>query len=138
MALKLSILSPERKWVESTLVEELTIPTTEGQIQVLPGHAAMIGLLTTGVVSYRMPDGSIHAGVISTGTFEVAHDEVAVLAETLELASEIDLERAKRAQKTAEDALKSADMDEHSFKKYQLKLQRALIRQQLAGKDHAI
>ena len=136
MALKLSVLSPERKLVESALVDELTLPTSEGQIQVLPGHAAMIGLLDTGVINYRMSDGSAHSGVISTGTFEVKDDEVAVMAETLELVGEIDLERARRAQKTAEDALKDAALDEHQFKKYQLKLQRSVIRQQVVAKEH--
>jgi F-type H+-transporting ATPase subunit epsilon len=96
----------------------------------------MIGLLDTGVINYRMTDGSVHSGVISTGTFEVKDDEVAVMAETLELVGEIDLERARRAQKIAEDALKDAALDEHQFKKYQLKLQRAVIRQQVVAKEH--
>ncbi len=134
MSLKLSVLSPERKLVESALVEEVTLPTSEGQIQVLPGHAAMIGLLETGVVSYRLSDGATVVGAVSTGTFEVKDDELAVLAETLELAREIDVARAQKAQKTAEDALRDAALDEHSFRKYQLKLQRSLIRQQIAGK----
>ncbi|HAR44141.1 MAG TPA: F0F1 ATP synthase subunit epsilon, partial [Bdellovibrionales bacterium] len=54
-----------------------------------------------------------------------------VTAETLELKAEIDVNRAKKAQKLAEDALKAADLDEKKFKKYQLKLQRSLIRQHL-------
>jgi F-type H+-transporting ATPase subunit epsilon len=136
MSLKLSVLSPERKLIESALVEEVTLPTSEGQIQILPGHATMIGLLETGVVSYRLPDGVTVSGVISTGTFEVKDDLLTVLAETLELAKEIDVARAQRAQKTAEDALRDAALDEHQFKKYQFKLQRALVRQQIAGKEH--
>ncbi len=132
--LKLSIYTPERKLLESALALEVTLPTSEGQIQVLPGHAAMIGTLETGVFSYSVAENQTEVGVISTGFFEVANDHVKLMAETLELQQEIDAERAKRAQQTAEESLRGADLSETSFQKYQLKLQRSLVRQQVAGK----
>ncbi len=135
-SLKLSILSPERRLIQGAEVSELTLTTSEGQIQVLPGHGAMVGTLSTGPFRYVDNAGTSEVGVISTGFFEVAEDNVTVLAETLELKGEIDVTRAQRAQKNAEEALKDAALDEHQFGKYQLKLQRALIRQQIAGKDH--
>lgn len=127
--LKLNILSPERRLIEGVLVEEVTLPGSEGQIQLLPGHAPMIGTLHTGIFNYRSPGKSPVFGVISSGFFEVKDDEVFVLAETIELKSEIDLDRARRAQQLAEETLKAADLDEHQFNKYQLKLQRSIIRQ---------
>lgn len=133
--LKLTILSPERRLLEGASVEELTLPGSQGQIQILPGHAAMIGALTTGSFSYVNQGGAVSRGVITTGFFEVANDEVKVMAETLELKGEIDLERAKKAQKLAEEVLRDADLDEHKFRKYELKLQRALIRQQVVGHE---
>ena len=137
MPLKLSVLSPERKLLDSASVEEVVLTTSEGQIQILPGHAAMVGLLETGVLSYRLTDGASVAGAVSTGTFEIHDDQLSVLAETVELGTEIDVTRAAKAQKAAEDALRSATMDESQFRKYQLKLERSIIRQQIAGKDHA-
>ncbi|MGZ3707475.1 MAG: ATP synthase F1 subunit epsilon [Bdellovibrionota bacterium] len=134
-ALKLSILSPERRLLESFVVEELTLPTSEGQIQILPGHANMIGTIDTGLFHYQGAGGNESTGAFSSGFFEVQGDSVTVMAETIELKTEIDVDRAKRAQKIAEDALKDANLDESQFKKYQLKLQRSLIRQQLAGKE---
>lgn len=131
--LKLSILSPERRLVEGAEVDELTLPGSEGQIQILPGHAAMIGTLQTGLFSYHKTGKDPVVGAISTGFFEVKDDEVQLLVETLELKGEIDLDRARKAQQLAEQTLKEADLDEHQFKKYQLKLQRAVIRQQVAG-----
>lgn len=131
--LKLSILSPERRLVEKLTVDEVTLPGSEGQIQILTGHAPMIGILNTGTFLYKAPQKDAVTGVISTGFFEVTEGEVFVIAETLELKGEIDVARAKRAQERAEETLMSADLDEHQFKKYQLKLQRALVRQQLAG-----
>ena len=135
--LKLSILTPERRLVEDLSVIEVTLTGSEGQIQVLPGHAPMIGTLTTGLFSYHVDGKEPVSGVISTGFFEVKDDHLSVMAETLELKGEISLERARKAQVLAEETLKSADLNEHQFKKYQLKLQRSLIRQNLGGADHS-
>ena len=131
--LKLSILSPERRLVEGIEVDEVTLPGSEGQIQLLPGHAPMIGTLETGIFKCHSHGKEVTAGVISTGFFHVKSDTVVVMAETLELKGEIDLERARRAQKKAEETLQGAALDEQQFNKYQLKLQRAIIRQQIVG-----
>jgi len=133
--LKLSILSPERRLVESISVEEVTLTGSEGQIQILPGHAPMIATLSTGLFQYRPKSGGAVSGVISSGFFKVEEGELQILAETIELKSEIDVNRAKKAQNLAEETLQAADLDEVQFKKYQLKLQRSLIRQQIAGHE---
>ena len=83
--LKLSILSPEKRLAEEVPVEEVTLNGSEGQIQILPGHAAMVGTLETGEFHYKPVSGSKTGGVISSGFFEVRDDQVHVLAETLEL-----------------------------------------------------
>lgn len=133
--LKLSILSPERRLVEGVEVEEVTLTGSEGQVQILPGHAPMIGALDTGLFNYQSAGKVPVFGVISSGFFQVKDDEVVVLAETLELKGEIDVDRARRAQQMAQETLNKADLDEHSFKKYQLKLQRAILRQGLGGQE---
>jgi F-type H+-transporting ATPase subunit epsilon len=133
---KLSILSPERRLLEGTEIQSVTLPSSEGQIQIMPGHAKMVGVLEIGVFAYQPVSGAEHTGFITAGFFEVRGEDVFVMAETLELRGEIDVDRARRAQKDAEDALRDAALDQHKFQEYQLKLQRALIRQQLAAKEH--
>lgn len=136
--MKLNLLSPEKKIVSAQEVEWVTIPTSEGEVQILSGHAPMIGLLETGPFSY-LAAGSAQSvrGVISSGFFEVVGDTLSVMAETVELVGDIDKARAAKAQKKAESMLDgSAELDAHAFKKYQLKLQRALVRQQESGMDH--
>jgi F-type H+-transporting ATPase subunit epsilon len=128
--LRLTLLSPERRLLEGATVDSLLLTGSEGQIEILPGHA-----LETGFFNYKVPgDSSNHGGVISSGFFEVHDNKVVVMAETLELKGEINVERARKAQGLAEQTLKEAALDPDKFNKYQLKLQRSLIRQQVAGK----
>ncbi len=131
-SLTLSILSPERKLVQQVAVKQVVLPGSEGQIEILPGHAAMIGTLETGLFRFELDTGGSTLGVISSGFFEVQEGGgVQVLAETLELDREIDVARARKAQQLAEETLREAELDPHRFNKYQLKLQRALIRQRI-------
>lgn len=129
----LTILAPERRLTQKEAVKSLLLTSSEGEIEVLPGHADLIGKLETGRFTYQTKSGSQVTGVISSGFINIENGEVKVIAETLELASEIDLSRAKQAQANAEKMLTGASLDEHAFKKYQLKLQRSIIRQNIGG-----
>ena len=134
--LKLTLLTPERRVFEGVDVSSVTLPGSEGQIQILPGHASFLGSLETGAFRFsRTQDGGGEdAGVISSGFFRVADGLVTVMAETLELRGDIDVARAKAAQAKAEKMLNEETLDEHQFRKYELKLQRALVRQQEAAR----
>ena len=133
--LKLTLLTPERRVFEAVEVSSVTLPTSEGQIQILPGHAAFLGMLNTGAFRFARVSGEQEtAGVISSGFFRIVDGLVTVMAETLELRGEIDLARAKVAQSKAEKVLSEETLDEHQFRKYELKLQRALVRQQEASR----
>ncbi len=131
--MQLSILSPEKRIATTLEVASVTVPGSEGQIQILPEHADMIGTLETGPFAYTPVGGVPTTGVISSGFFEVRKGAITIAAETVELAKEIDLSRAKTAQKKAEGALQDPELDQKLFRKYELKLQRALIRQQVAS-----
>lgn len=130
---KLSIYSPERKLVENEVVSALLITTQEGESEILPGHVDMVSKLETGRFEYKEQSGKTVSGVISSGFINIDENEVKVIAETLELPNEVDLNRAKAAQQKAEQMLHDASISESDFKKYNLKLQRAIIRQEIAG-----
>lgn len=132
--LKLTILSPERKLLEETVVGTVTLTTSEGEIEIHPGHAALIGMLEPGSFRYRTVAGESHDGFISTGFFQVLDGAVSVMAEVVEWSHEIDRKRALDAQTKAEEELKNPALEPAQFKKYQLKLQRALIRQGISSR----
>ena len=80
-----------------------------GYLGILPGHAALLGQLGTGFLSYRA-DGSKRYVSISGGFLEVKDDHVRVLADRAERAEEIDVERARRALERAQERIASSNI----------------------------
>lgn len=129
--IEVDIVTPSKKLVVGAKTTQVRLPGAKGELQVLPGHAELITLLDTGVLSFT-EDGTERKFAISFGVAEIRDDKVLVLAETAESAQEIDLERAKQAQKKAQETLEGV-LPDGNFRKYELKLQRALVRQQVSG-----
>jgi F-type H+-transporting ATPase subunit epsilon len=93
--LDLEIATPERELVREQ-VSEVQVPGKNGYMGILPGHAALVGLLGVGVLSYSV-GGEKRYMAVHGGFLEVADDHVRVLADTAERAEEIDIPRAQRA-----------------------------------------
>lgn len=135
--LTLSLVTPSKKIFTDLAVDEVFVPAYRGELNILEGHGPLMSTLDIGVLRYKVPgETSYHDFVISWGYLEVSHDRITVLAETAEHPSEIDVERAREAKARAEKALSRADLEQHEFQKYQLKLQRALVRLE-RGQDNA-
>jgi len=129
--IKLEIVTPERI-VVSEGVDEVVLPGIEGEFGVLPGHIPFLTALKVGVLTYKMEDVEEHLAV-SWGYVEVAHDSVKVLAETAEKATEIDISRAQMARESAEKIL-TAGKEDTEYDEAQVRLEKAVIRVQVAGK----
>lgn len=82
MALELEVVTPERPLVHET-VDEVQIPGRDGYLGVLPGHAALLGELGNGVLTYRA-DGHQRQITVRGGFLEVLDDHVRVLADAAE------------------------------------------------------
>ena len=77
--------------------------TTEGELGVLPGHAPLLGELAPGGVVRIRPESGEDLIVAAHGGFlSVTEKGVSILAETAEIAGEIDVERAREALRRAE------------------------------------
>ena len=77
--------------------------TTEGEIGVLPSHAPLLGELAPGgVVTIRTTEGEDLVVAAHGGFLSVTERGVSILAETAEISSEIDVERAREALRRAE------------------------------------
>jgi F-type H+-transporting ATPase subunit epsilon len=130
-AIQLVIVTPQRQLLRES-VAEVQLPGANGYLGVLPGHAPLITELGIGELSYHDLSGKESAYLaIIRGFAEVLPDRVTVLAETAELAHEIDLARADAARARAEKRLASGDTN-IDWDRASVSLQRALIRIQVA------
>ena len=129
--LKLEVVTPERR-VLSEPVNSVTVPGRNGEMQILPGHAALISELKTGVLAYNQ-DGTAQQLHVSGGFVEVSDDRVSVLAEIAERPEEIDAARARLAREHTEKQLSAWSGTEEDFEKARVKLERSMVRLQLAS-----
>ena len=105
--MELEVATPERELVRER-VTDVQVPGSTGYFGILPGHAAMVGLLGTGTLSYDVAGQRRHVAVHS-GFLEVADDHVRVLANIAEPKEDIDVERARRAyQRSLEESINPA------------------------------
>ena len=93
-----------------TQAVQVTLPLADGEADVLPGHAPLLGALVSGVVRYTA-GGAEHYCAVSPGTVNVAANTVTVLARTAEPAPDIDLPRAEAALRRAESDLETRGME---------------------------
>jgi F-type H+-transporting ATPase subunit epsilon len=98
---------------------------------ILPGHAPLISELRTGVLSY-IEDGTTFQLHVSGGFVEVNDDRVSVLAEIAERPEEIDAARARLVREQTEKQLSSWSGTEEDFERARAKLERSMVRLQLA------
>jgi F-type H+-transporting ATPase subunit epsilon len=131
--LTLEIVTPERMTFRG-IVEEVTIPGTEGEFGVLRGHASLLSSVDVGELSFTQDQKKIRYAV-NTGYAEVTSSKVTVLVETAERADQIDLERARRAKEKAEEKMAKLSKDDAEFERNRLALMRAVTRINIAGKN---
>lgn len=104
MPLRLEIVTPERQ-LFSGEVDSVLLPGAEGKLGILPHHAPLMTALTVGELLARR-GGEELLFAIHGGFAQVLPDRVIVLADVGERAEEVDVERAERARREAEELLK--------------------------------
>ena len=129
--LELEVVTPYRQ-VLHTQVESVIVPATDGYLGIMTNHAPLVCGLAIGVLHYGPAHGKKQRLALSGGFLEVTGNKVTVLADTAELAEEIDVLRAMEARRRAEQRLRSraANID---YVRAELALKRAMARLQAAG-----
>lgn len=135
MPLTVEIVTADRVVRTERGVDVLIAPGSEGQLAILPHHAALMTTLEYGELIFRR--GSEEEAFAVTGGFmEVRRDQVTVLADQAEAAEEIDLARAEAARARAEDRIRrlreqgDRDID---LARAAAALQRSLLRLRVAN-----
>lgn len=124
--LTVSLVTP-RRFVANREVDQVTAPSVEGEVGILPQHLPLLADLHEGVVGlYKGLEVDYYA--VSGGFVEVNDDVVTVLAETAEHSDEIDRKRAQRALDDAEARLKGLNYGEPEYAEQDARAKRARVR----------
>jgi F-type H+-transporting ATPase subunit epsilon len=135
MPILLEIVTPERL-AYSGEVDSVQVPGSEGEMGILPHHAPLVSMLGIGELVIRTAGGGEELFAIAGGFVQVRPDKVVVMAETADLASEIDLERAQEARREAERAIESGYHEPADLAVARAQLQQALLRIRVAERRH--
>jgi F-type H+-transporting ATPase subunit epsilon len=134
MPLHLEIVTPERLAYEDD-VDMVLVPGIDGELGILPHHTPLVSLLGVGELRIRKA-GAEESFAIVGGFLQVRPDRVVVMAETADLASDIDLEKAQEARREAERALESGYHEGADLSAARAQLQQALLRIRVAERRH--
>lgn len=123
--LTLNIVAPAKSVFKGE-IKSITVPGTKGRFQVLKNHAPIVSTFEIGMIKVEL-NNSTNYYATGGGTIEVLNNTVTVLADSIELIQDIDIERAKRAKERAEQRI-AERKDKIDLARAQSALERALNR----------
>ncbi len=130
------LITPERV-VYRQEADQVTLPTAQGEITVLPGHASLVAALVPGIARLKTK-GTEEEVAVSGGFIEVGNDKVRVLADTAERGEELDISVIEEAKKRAEKVMQeAARQDDVSFAAAMASMEREMARYKLAKRRRA-
>lgn len=107
MPLHLDIVTPEKK-IFSDTVENVYLPGENGEMGILPNHAALVAALQPGELHY-LREGQVVTMAVGSGFAEVGQDKVVVLTDMALGEAEIDESATEEAIRRAEEKLETVD-----------------------------
>ena len=122
---ELKVITPDGVMFDGE-AESIFARTVMGDVLILPRHINYLTVIENGMVKIKA-DGAERRAACSDGFLSVADGKVRLAATTFEFADDIELERAERAKKRAEEAMAHAQ-GEKEMCILEMKLKRALVR----------
>jgi F-type H+-transporting ATPase subunit epsilon len=121
-SLTLHIVTPDHSFTHE--VVEVSLPGSEGDFGVLPGHTPLFSTLRTGQMWYRQ-GAEKHFLAVSIGFVEVLPTKVTVIAQVAERAEDLDQSRAESGMNRAAE-MQAPMAHEMDFERARLALLRTL------------
>ncbi|MEZ5965930.1 MAG: ATP synthase F1 subunit epsilon [Planctomycetota bacterium] len=131
--LHLRVVTPDRV-VFDRKVKAVSFMGIDGSYGILPGHAPLMTATKPGIVKITLENGQVEEMLVTDGFAEIRGNVLSLITDAGERAEEIDIDRAKVAEKRARERLA------HERGKSPLTdpaLQRAVLRQVLFGRRRA-
>jgi F-type H+-transporting ATPase subunit epsilon len=131
MNLLLEIITPE-KVIYKDEVQEIVVPTVEGEITILPNHVGLLTQIKQGELIVKKGS-SRHVIAITGGFLEINNNKVSVLAEYAIKAQDIEIARAMEAKKRAEKVMSEKSTD-NEMRVAQAEMLKAILELKVATK----
>jgi F-type H+-transporting ATPase subunit epsilon len=130
--MRLQIITPEKKVFDDE-VDEVLVPTANGQIGILPHHINLISSLTSGEIVIKSKGKEKFLG-ITGGFLEVKTDKTTIISDYAAHPEEVNTQKALEAKKRAEEALKNKKdiLPHEDLIRAQSELRRALLELNIA------
>jgi ATP synthase F1 epsilon subunit len=112
--LKVDIVSPSGQLVANKAVATLRVPSTKGEITILPGHIDMVSILGTGCL--KLDNETTY--VVYKGLMEISGGETVVIAaERTAKVTDLDKQTVLNSIKAVEERLLKEPMDDKEFER---------------------
>ena len=135
--MRLSLVTPERKTFEGD-IDQVTIPTSQGDITVLPNHMSLVTSIEPGELMVKQ--GNKETSIVSGyGFAQITGKQVSILTDLAEETAEISEKEAEEARKRAEDALKEKErLSSEEYAAVAAALEKSLVRLRVKRRHRAI
>ena len=124
MAISLKVLAPNKNVYQGE-AEEVILPSTTGQLGVLPGHISLVTAIDIGVLRLRL-NSKWKSIALMGGFAEIESDEVIVLVNNAEIGSEINVQNAEKDLNKAKLAISKFSDNENNPEK--IKAQKEILK----------
>lgn len=133
---RLDVVTPEKSVVRDVSIDSVILPGQRGQMNALPAHVNLMTALTMGSFAYRT-GGEWKWGFLSGGFAQIRDGRITVLAETMDLAQEIDLAQAELELQSAVEKMKKIAVNSAEYSALAHKKAHAEARLLVAKKHQA-
>ena len=123
----LQIVTPDRM-VYDGQAEKIIVRTVHGDVAILAHHIDYATPLGIGEARVTDGEGKERTAACNGGLLSVSSNEVRLIAITFEWQDDIDLDRARRAEASAQETLQKLTREDQDFALAEAKLKRAITR----------
>lgn len=131
---QVELLSPEKP-LASVSVDRVHLPGVKGYLGIGANHAPFLSKLQAGIVTLEESNKGSYSYFVSGGYAQILNNKATVLVEVIEKPDEIDVERAKQAERRALERLEGASDLDLDIPRALSSLERARARLSLAQKS---
>lgn len=125
--MNLKVITPEKVFYDGP-IQEVIVPTPQGEIAILPGHINLLTQVSDGEITIKSSGKTQHLAV-TNGFLQIQKDEVSLISDFAIRSEEIDAKKALDAQKQAQEKMQGSGKDttEQDLALAQAEMRRAIL-----------